>query len=287
MTAMPELVDLINRSNTLSPRTKELYFKHLDRYSEYLRDRSMGLTEESSDAWIKMLRRRGMKPQSVNVAINALKYVSGQWAYEAGGVPFAAHLKPLAFKKAGHSRALSFDQAKALIKACRGNEPRDLRDMAIVVVGLRTGMLRSSLCSIQIEDVTDDTLTFIKKGGAHHTIKLDKAMRAAVTPWLVWLKNEGITSGSLFRSISRQRLDGTFDLFHGLTPDGLSRAAKIRAGHAQIKGFHPHTFRHTFTSWAKKADAEPHEIAAILGTHEYRDGEIASPDKWIPASIRP
>lgn len=154
---------------------------------------------------------------------------------------------------------------RRLLEACRGQRPRDVRDAAIIVLGLRTGMLRLSICGVRIEDVQDDRLTFTKKGGSRHTILLDPATRDALAPWLYWLRQRGVVTGALFRRLGRTQLDGKVPIGERLTTDGLYRTVRFRAQKAKIKEINPYTFRATFIKLAYNCGAKPHQIAAVTG----------------------
>jgi len=163
---------------------------------------------------------------------------------------------------------LSWDEGKQLLAACAGKRARDVRDRAIVVLGLRTGMLRSSMCELTIKDLklgldgdSGYTLTFTKKGGDRHTIKLDPDTLRVLAEWIECLKSQGITSGRLFRSISK----GDQATGSRLTPDGLYRAIGARAEIAKLE-MTGYMFHRTFAAWARRARANDEQIAQVTGT---------------------
>lgn len=266
---MTKLELAVQNSTELRPRTKDLYLRHVRAFLAFAGTDPKNWTHTAVTAWRDDMRKRRVKRQSINVALVALRFAARH--IKQANDSFAAHTealpvrKPRRTKKARGARAIDHDEAKRLIEACKGDRPRDLRDMAIVVLGLRTGMLRFSMCQIQLDDLRGDQMTFVKRGGERHTLKMDSQIQEALAPWLIWLKRSGVQGGSLFRSLGRKRSDGKFDIGKSLTPDGLYRALQQRAKRADIADFNPHVFRKTFLAWVTEKGAQPHQIAMVTG----------------------
>lgn len=268
---MTSLENAVARSSDLRPRTKELYLQHVRAFLAFVGSNTT-YTDDDVLSWRKDMRRRGNSPQSVNVALNALRYAAenaklvklAEFARKRRlRIPEAPASKP--GKKS--ERALSWDEGRELIEACSGSRGRDLRDNALITLGLRTGMLRFSMCQLTFDNVSPLQLTFIKKGGEKHVIQLDDVTRDALQAWVGWLRAHNIEDGRVFRSLGRQRVDPNNDASIGdqLTPDGLYRALRERAAKAGLKNLHPHVFRKTFLEWAKAIGAHPGQIAAVTG----------------------
>lgn len=266
---MTSLENAVARSSDLRPRTKELYLQHVRAFLAFAGNRT-SFSDEDVLAWRKDMRRRKISPQSVNVALNALRYA----AENAKQVKLAEYARKRRLRTPEASdggkktdRALSWDEGRELVEACSGTRGRDLRDNALITLGLRTGMLRFSMCQLKFADVGPLQLTFVKKGGEKHVIALDDVTRDALAAWTDWLRQHGIDDGRVFRSLGRQRVDPNNDASIGdqLTPDGLYRALRERARQAGLKDLHPHVFRKTFLAWAKEVGAHPGQIAAVTG----------------------
>jgi integrase len=283
---MTELERVVDTTRSLRPRTKELYLRCIRAYLEFAGETSEEWTKASVSRWRDSMKRRGMEPQSVNASLFAVRFAARRLKSE-----FADQTKTLEVVASKRKRrSLSFKEAEALVKACIGPRPRDLRDTAICVLGLHTGMLRFSMCQICIKDLSGDELTFTRKGGAAFTIPLDAQTLKAIRVWTAWLKDKGVDSGPVFRSLSRRLVD-TPTIGNELTPDGLYRAVQQRAEKADLGNLSPLIFRRTFLAWATKSGAEPFEIALVTG---YRsDGPLEIPQGKtckpiaIPASIGP
>jgi integrase len=226
-------------------------------------------TQEVVVAWCDDMRSRKIKPQSVNVALNALRYAADRadckkFVDGVDRLPVRQHRTPSQAKAA---RALTWSEGKRLVAACDGLRGRDLRDNAIITLGLRTGMLRFSMCQLTFEDIEDNSLTFTKKGGGRHSIVLDAVTYAALRAWMDWLTARDEEQGPVFRSLGRQRISLDDDVSIGaqLTPDGLYRALQLRAKEAGLGDLRPHVFRKTFLAWVKRAGARPQQIEAVTG----------------------
>ena len=173
-------------------------------------------TAQAVQRWIKSLLRQGLAPQTVNLQLRGLRSASQRRAKLAssGGlgesagtaIDFASTVAGLPPGAPGTRVPLSVAQARALVKACSGARPIDLRDRALIVLGLRTGMRRSALCGIFMHDLTGlpgkangggtvatkavprhARLTIHLKGGRQWTLSLDKETVDALLPWIDWL----------------------------------------------------------------------------------------------------
>jgi integrase len=285
---MTSLETAVVHAKKLRPRTKELYLQHIRAFLGFIKESKAAgepFTTENAIAWCADMRARRIKAQSVNVALNALRF-----AARKAGLKFADDIETLPVRKRRKSEArvqvdrpLRWDEGRRLLEQCHGRNPRELRDAAIIVLGLRTGMLRFSMCQLKFEDLSkssdDTTLSFVKKGGERHTITLDLVTLYALTSWTDWLRNQDIDSGYIFRSLGRDRVrlrDG-ISIGDKLTPDGLYRAVQLRARMAKLPDLSPHVFRKTFLAWARKAGARPAQIAAVTGHKSDAVGDDGEP----------
>jgi integrase len=261
---MTELEQVIERSPRLRPRTKSLYLRAVRRFLDYSAGIQSGPMVE---LWRDHLAQT-CKAQTVNSMLAALRYASKRIAqrHQDPSLDFARYAEMLPKEQSQETRALTFEEGAALVFACSGSEPIDLRDRAIVTLGLRTGLRRAAICGLLLSDYDGIDITVTLKGGKRHTITLDNETKAVLRPWLVWLHKHGITdAGALFRSLSRRRVDGTISIGERITPDGLYKAMKRRAETAGIGDFHPHVFRHTFVSWCQQLGIPAYRIAAVTG----------------------
>jgi len=158
-------------------------------------------------------------------------------------------------------------EAAIILAACRGGRPADLRDQAMLTLCLGTGMLRSSMVGIHIDDIQADGIDILIKGKRTHRVPIGAEIRAALNPWLVWLRGGDCgESDFLFRSISREHVDGSIDVGNALGEDGFYRAVTSRARKAGLdRQVGPLVFRHTFLAWCRELEIATPSIIAVTG----------------------
>lgn len=290
------------RSTKLRPRTKELYARCIRNFIAFAGDDPERWTSVRVRKWRDSMYDRAVKAQSINIALNALRFAARRWLGTPTTFADEVEMLPRKRRRITDDRTLTYNESRRLLVDCTRQRPRDLRDAAIIVLGLRTGMLRFSLCLIDLNDLGWRTaralkkpvlseLTFTRKGGERHTIKLDRETRRALMPWIEWLTSRGITTGPLFRALSRPRNDGRIAVGNeGLTPDGLYRMLRQRAeraGIADADKINPYVFRSTFLVWAQKAGAEPSQIAAVIGSKADGSVEDGPPANMLIRNFMP
>lgn len=286
---MTALENAIQKSRDIVPRTKELYLQHVRAFLMYAGTAKADWTTEKAIEWRDSMKKRRIRPQSVNVALNALRF-----AAKHARLDFVESIATLPVRAtAPQAKALTLRDAYKLADACGHSQTtlrqpirvRGWRDIAIITLGLRAGMQRASICALQIDDfkLKAQTLSFIKKGGEVHTIALDPETLFVVERWVGWLKSKDVTTGPMFRSLGRSHISDETPIGRMLTADGLYRALQQRAKSANLDDLSPHVFRRTFTTWAKRAGATPSQIAAVTGHKPIGDDETS--DDTRPANF--
>ncbi len=142
-------------------------------------------------------------------------------------------------------RALSASEIEALMESCiNSDNPRDIRDGAMIAILRGTGIRRAELISLTISDFEADTGTiFINHGKGNKTRKvyLPKVAIEYVNNWIV-LRGEG--PGALLCPVNK---GGNIEFRH-MTPDAVLKIMRKRAAQVGIESFSPHDFRRTFCS---------------------------------------
>jgi integrase len=284
---MTELESIIDQSPKLGKHTKRAYRSVVREYLEFAGQHPSAWSGASAQAFYNKLLDR-MPAKSANVRFSGLRYVSKRRAQlnldpllDFAGVVEKATVRG---GSPPDRRALTLQEAGRLLDVCRGPRPLDLRDFALVSLGLKTGMRRFSMAGIQFEDFGRDRTRgypFVEitlKGGNRHQVPLAGIAVEAMTPWKRWLGRANIRSGALFRSLTRPGLRGQVSVGDAISDQGVYKALRKRAAQAGIEGFSPHIFRHTFVTWAKSAGVPDHEIAAVTG-HVLEGGRSAMLDK--------
>lgn len=281
---MTSLETVVHRSRKLRPRTKEVYLRHIRAFLAFAGQSPENWTSETVNAWCQDMQNRQVKSQSINVALNALRFAAQEDVNKLFKDVERLPVKQIKSPPSKKDRALSWKEGRRLVIACGGARGRDLRDCAIITLGLRTGMLRFSICQLRFEDLRNKpslsfpSLTFTKRGGDRHTILLDNVTYAALQTWIDWLTTHEVHDGFIFRSLGRRRIrKGNIPIGDELTPDGLYRVLHERAKQARLDGLTPHIFRKTFLAWCALVNAKPGQIEAVTG-HKL-DG--AGGSEWI------
>lgn len=261
------LEQAVASSRRLAPRTKKLYLRRVQAFVAYAGATPHRWSMETLEAWRDQLLHDGLKPQTVNLYMAAVKFAAKR-AQERGLVPplnvgVAERTRTPVMKAA--PRALTKAQCSKLLATCDGTrDPRQLRDRAMILVGLNCAFRREELVTIKFDSIRGARITVIAKGQRMHVVAANKQTLAALHAWKTWLRAQGVTSGFVFRNL---RLSVTDEWIIGknLTADGFAKILKARGEAAGLEGLHPHMLRHTFTSLALAAGMAPWRIKKILG----------------------
>lgn len=270
------LHDIVRTSPELAKLTREMYLRDIDTWIEYAGADPKGWTRyRAQDFYGSLLQR--MQPQSANRLMASLRYASSWWAKKENDprLDFAV-VQMVDGKSKNERRALTSEEATRLLATCATDSPLDLRDRALIVTGLETGMRRMSLRGMQLDTIRMSRDGYpvapvpIKGGGDElFDVPLSDAVMIAVEPWRQWLRSHKTTKGPLFRPLTR-KIDKRGKLTHLVGDGPLSESAiyKIvghRAEQAGLDHMHPHIFRHTFITWRMQDGAQPYQVAAITG----------------------
>lgn len=161
--------------------------------------------------------------------------------------PRAAEAAPVA--------VLSPPQIAAVLKACEGRSWQAVRNRAVVLVLLESGMRRTELLSLEPGDIDlRARLAEIKrgKGGKARTACFGDETALALRRWL---NARGTGPGALFRG--RREND--------LSSSGLSQLLYRIGEKAGVPGLRPHIFRHTWCHYNLAAGQQEHDIMQLAG----------------------
>lgn len=263
---MTELELVVENSPRLSENTKRNYLRCIRAFLDFAGTYPENWSGAVVENWRDVLSK-GRKAQTVNSYLAALRYASRRLAHRHQNpqLDFAGYAEMLPVRSRRAPRALTLEEGRALLHACEGPAPIDRRDLAIVTLGLRTGLRRQGICSIRMSDFKGPVVRVVLKGGRDHYIALDQDVTSAIGAWTRWLFDQNVRDGFLFRALSKPKIDGSVRIGEKLTADGLYRAMKTRAERAGIQDFHPHMFRHTFVSWCQQAGIPAYRIAGVTG----------------------
>lgn len=268
------LHQILSRSG-FSPVTKKNYEKIIDRWIDFAGEDPKGWTPDKAQEFYDQLIEGGLAVRSVNVYMDNLRYVSKWHAQKTGGVDFAVVQRQRGKKGGGRKEAeiLTPEEITALLDTCRERDPADLRDLAMIVVGLETGMRRMSLRGMTFEGTTRPGERFdypaadvpIKGPGGEErfAVPLSDVACGAITYWAMWLGHNRITKGPVFRRLTKT--GGKLVIGDSLTDTGINEIIETRSKAAGIRHVNPHLLRHTFIETRSRAGFNPMQIGTITG----------------------
>jgi site-specific recombinase XerD len=156
------------------------------------------------------------------------------------------------------------EQAQALIDAAKGGD-QPLRDTALLLILLDTGLRVSELCSLTITAVDPETkdLSVVGKGGKRRTVYLSPPVRRCLWKYIEHERRMAADDEPLFIATRGRRAEG------GLTPSGICQLFHRLGVAAGIRGVRcsPHTARHYYAITMLRNGANLFELQQLMG-HE-------------------
>lgn len=261
-----ELHDIIERGHDLAASTKARYLRDVDDFIKFAGPDPMGWTPRTAEDFYTHLLTR-MQPQSAKRHLAAVHYAA-EWRAKQLNIPNFVIVRRAPNNPAEERSAMTEEQAQKLLRTCLGKpEPLAMRDLALFVVELETGMRRMSIQSMTWDNITtDQKLGFpvarvLAKGHekTRQNVPLSDTALKALEPWRAW---RDVTHGPVFVALGR------YDGKPARTPisdTAIQKIVSARAKQAGIGHLHPHLFRHTFVTWRLNAGLSPHEISVMTG----------------------
>lgn len=159
---------------------------------------------------------------------------------------------------------LTLDESLILLKSLDKNSKNYYRDYCILILFLNCGMRVSELCSIDISNIKDDTLTIIGKGNKERTVYLSDACIESINNYLSVRDPIGLPleeKDALFISAKKRRINKR-------TVEMLVKKHTVDSGITDGHKYTPHKLRHTAaTLMYKYGNADIRSLQQILG-HE-------------------
>lgn len=166
----------------------------------------------------------------------------------SGDAPWAqVHVAP--GRGANATQALTPADLTALLDTCAARTPRDLRDFALLVLAVETGLRRVDLARAAWADVQSRPYPHLDLDGLRAPLTATAA--AALKPWRAWLAAQHMKHGAILRQISPRGVG------NGLTPAALYLIVSDRARTAGLGDVVPGTLTYTFTRWRLATGIDP------------------------------
>lgn len=257
----------------LSANTLVTYGYHLDHFKQYINDIELDQitvehirrffyflqTEYEPKRWnkdVSPLTNRTLK----NVWITFKSFFT--WAGKDLDLPDVM-VKILPPKpNISETEPLTQQEIKQLLKVAEhksngANHPFALRNKAIILVLLDTGLRASELCLLSICDVEMKTgkIEVLGKGSKKRIVYLGVASRKAIWKYLASRKNGDDPSEPLFIGENRKQIERT----------NLRKILSRIGEKAGIKDVYPHRFRHTFAIEYLRNGGDIFTLQVLLG----------------------
>ena len=160
-------------------------------------------------------------------------------------------------------KVLTEDEVVKMLEAISSDEPRDVRDRAILEVMYGCGLRVSELCDLRLEDIVADgeLLRIIGKGNKERLVPIGHAAGAALTKYINGARNFFTQSDLGVTHVFVTRLKKQF------TRRGIFKMVKERAAAVDIAEdrISPHVLRHSYASHMLSRGADIRAIQELLG----------------------
>ena len=278
-------------ADEVAPSTRKAYEQAMSSLSSHFEKSGWQLYPQAEGAldearfleqvlsYLQTLTDDGKTYSTINKTLSALKNVAGYENPRAYSTlllkPVKAYMEGLARQSKAHdprrAQALTLEQLEQLYKGLKGRSPRDLRDKALVALGIATALRSQNLGELTLSDISPATtidgivvkVRFSKtdQKGKGHYIPVARASRKKLDPvhalneWLNVLKLYGFDKEStpdfpLFPNIRGQRgVQSAPMLNPSITITETLRSRLVAAevvSEAQVQQFSSHSLRSTF-----------------------------------------
>ena len=150
---------------------------------------------------------------------------------------------------------LTRDEVNKLLEAPSSESVLGLRDRALLELFYASGLRVSELISVRVNDVQEDRIRVVGKGGKERIVPIGSKALAAIDAYLLGGRDL-YPNGPLFLSNRGKPLDRTF----------VWRLIKQYAKNVGIeKNISPHTLRHSFATHLLEGGADLRVIQEMLG----------------------
>jgi len=236
----------------LSPQTLDNYDWGLQKLEAYLKDDPpfAAITTAQIRAFLNSLHHLSNRS-----LINVRSGMSALWTW-------GVHEGLVPHNIVKDTEAPKPDRAKAYRRPgkrlCDNKRPTALRDRAIVILLLDTGIRASELCDLTLADadLTNHRIVVIGKGRKQRHIPISPRTEQAIWRYLT-TRDDKKPTASLFTTSTGRALN-RFNLW---------RLLKLAGERAGVDGAHPHRFRHTFAITFLRNGGNVFALQRILG-HE-------------------
>ena len=262
--AIEEFILYLHNVKKKSENTLLSYQRDLKKWMSYMRlyavEDVRDVTASQLQSYVGYLESKGFKPATISRNIASIKAFFG-YLYKEGyiGENISDKLRaPKLEKKA--PEILTVEETVRLLVAPEGDEPKAVRDRAMLELLYATGIRVTELISLQVKDVNFQTNTLaIREMGRNRTIPFGSKARVALQQYMEEAREAMVSNY------------GTETLFVSCLGEPMSRQGfwklvKLYAKKAGITlEITPHTLRHSFAAHLVENGADLRSVQEMLG----------------------
>ena len=258
--------------------TKRVYAQAFDEMLELMRSENAPLTRALFHVYRDRLINKGLSPSTVNTRLAAIRKLAREardnnvlGAEEAAKITTVKNVPDLGAHKGNW---LTQKEAKLLVAAPNSRRLIGKRDIAILRILLSCALRRAELANLTLKHIQkrDGRWLIVDlrgKAGRKRTVALPLSAKKALD---VWLKAAGITSGFLFRRLTRtgRILPGGFSgwAVWNVVANAAARINKPKLG--------PHDLRRTCAKLCRNKGGDIEQIQFLLG-----HGSVATTQTYL------
>ncbi len=250
-------------NNNLRGNTISAYYSDAEKFIDYLFEKRVKdvkkVDKRIISGFLKRLEKEGKSETTIARMIASVRYLY-DYLMASGLVEtnIALKIKPPKIDK-NLPEILSAQEVTKFLEAPSGNEPKAIRDKAMLELLYATGIRASELIALNIGDV-HTKLGYIccKKGNEERIIPVGRPSMAAMENYLNVIR----------KSIAKDDEQALFVNMNGnrMTRQGFWKIVKYYGEVAGIETkITPHTLRHSFAVHLLENGADLHSIQSMLG----------------------
>ncbi len=272
-----ELADTLLH-NLRSAHSRRAYAQSLRDFFAWVETPPAAVTSRQIIAYRETLAAAGKRAATVNRHLAAIRALYSA-ALDEGLLTRnpAAGVTTLETGREGSTPALTREQVQAMLRAIDRTTLQGLRDYALILLLVRTGLRREEAARARVEDLQQQqghwTLRVTRKGGGPQLVKVPADVYRALR---AWLDAAALRDGALWRSLTRTGRGRAmvYQVGPALTTDGILKSVQQRARRGGISiPISPHALRATFITLALDGGAPLHKVQYAAGHADPRTTE--------------
>lgn len=212
------------------------------------------------------LKQQGKASNTINLTLSALRGVMKACfnlkLIDADQLLSINAIKPVQGSRLPTGRSLTRNDIQKLLRVCkRDKSATGKRDLALLTLLLCTGLRRSELVALNVDDFDSKTGLLVVqsgKGNKQRQIYLNADSRPAIRQWQ---QARGNQQGKLFNPINKA---GQI-VNQALSGQAIYQIVQQRAEQAQIGNLRPHDLRRTFVTHLLEAGVDLNTTRQLAG----------------------